>query len=271
MRKQFIILVVTAVLLVLGWTIVEYLMQSQLQYQYKQLSGYPVIIYSWEDSLLTTLQTKLMTFDYVKVVEYKTSEQATAELIQKYRLQGAEDILQEKTLPNVLIIYLKGSASARSDRFKLQDFLGKVTQQNRMMIEYQNNVWDNTMERIDQLIQIRWIMLGFLSLVISLVFFFKRIHYEHRMAHLRSLIKGKQMFVHPLADHFWLNSALLVLLPVFLSFVLYEIFYNSDLLLYSLDWYFFLIQLTVLTAATLIAYPFEVKYKLEQTPDKDEL
>lgn len=271
MRKQFIILVITGVLLILGWTIVEYMLQSQIQYHYQQISTYPVMVYSWDEKLMTTLQTDMKQYNFVKEVVYKTSDQSAGEMIQKYGLTGVEEILQQKSLPNILIVYIKGDAHARMNKLILKEKLEKSPDKDRMMMEYQNDIWDTTFVRIDQFNQIRWIVMGFIGLVIMLVFLLKRMHYEHHLARIKHLIQTKQTDALRVHDHFWINSLLLTVLPVGISFVLYEVFFYNDWLLYSIDWYFFLIELGVVTAATLIAYPFVLKYQHEEPTVKEEL
>jgi cell division protein FtsX len=271
MRKQFIILVVTGVLLILGWTIVEYMLQSQIQYHYQQLSTYPVMVYSWDEKLMTDLQTEMKQYTFVKEVVYKTSEQSAGEMIQKYGLSGVEEILQQKSLPNILIVYIKGNAQARMNKLILKDKLEKSPDKDRMMTEFQNDIWDNTYARIEQFNQIRWIVMGFIGLVIMLVFLLKRMHYEHHLARIKHLIQTKQASDTRVHDHFWINSILLTLVPVGFSFILYEVLFYNDWLLYSIDWYFFLIELGVVTVATLIAYPFVLKYKHEEPMPKEEL
>lgn len=269
MKKQFIVLVVTAVLLVLGWTIIEYLLQSQIQFQLRQLSTYPVMVYTWDVDLVNQLKADLLKQTYIKSTEFMTSEQAATDLIKKYNLAGAEEILETKTLPNVLIIYLKGDMAARKNKLLLKSVLESPTYQNRIMTELQTDIWTKTWQRIDQFRQGRWIVLGFLALVISLVFFFKRLHYEHRLARIRHLVHLSPVDEIMSHDRYWINSALLVLMPVALGAILYEIFYYTDWLLYSIDWYFFVIQAGVLSAATLAAYPFEQKYRDEEPGHKD--
>ncbi len=270
MKKQFIILIVTGVLLIMGWTIVEYLLQSQIQYQYQQISTYPLMVYSWDEELMVTLQTDLRQYDFIDSLEFKTSDEAATEIIRKYNLDGADEILQQKTLPNLLIVYIKGNAAARMHKLTLKDYLENSPQKGRMMIEYQNDVWDSTFRRIDQFNQIRWIVLCFIALVIFLVFLLKRMHYEHHLARIKHFMlknPNEQIHVH---EHFWINSLILCVAPVALSLVLYEIFYYSDWLLYSIAWYFFFIQLAVVSAATLAAYPFMLKYEHEIPSAKDD-
>ncbi|MBM4399129.1 MAG: hypothetical protein FJ041_02210, partial [Candidatus Cloacimonetes bacterium] len=49
-----------------------------------------------------------------------------------------------------------------------------------------------------------------------------------------------------------------------------EMLYYNDWLLYSIDWYFFVIELGVVMAATLIAYPFVIRYKHEEAAPENE-
>jgi hypothetical protein len=270
MRKQFIILLVTGVLLIMGWTIVEYLLQSQIQYQYQQISSYPLIVYSWDGDLMTTLQKDLKQYGFIDSLVYKTSDQAAAETIQKYNLTGAEEILEQKTLPNVLVIYLHGSGLSRTQKLTVKDYLDKSPQKDRMMIEYQNDIWNSSFQHIDQFNQIRWIVLAFIALVIYLVFLLKRLHYEHHLARLKHYMQRNPEDQIEIHDHYWINSLILCVVPVAVSFILYEIFFYSDWLLYSLDWFFFLIQLAVVSAATLTAYPFVLKYQHEIPLQKEE-
>ncbi len=270
MRKQFIILILTAVLLILGWTIVEYLMQSQIQYQYQQLSSYPLMVYSWDKKLMTEIQEDFKQYKFIEKIVYKTSAESADEMIKKYGLSGAEDILQERTLPDMMIIYLKGSSKARLQKLILKDKLDKNPQIDRMMIEYQNDIWDLSFKRIDQLNQIRWILIGFIGIVIYLVFLLKRLHYEHHLARIKHLIKTKQTEGKVLHDHFWGNSLVLWLTSIGISFFAYQFFYYNDMLLYSIDAYFFLIELAVVLAATFTAYPFVVKYSHELPSIKEE-
>ncbi|GEM_PF-1504263 len=270
MKKQFTLLVLTGILLILGWTIVEYLVQSQIQYQYQQLSTYPVLVYSWDVKLMQELQEELKQNDFIREMVYKTSEQSAIEMIQKYGLSGAEEILQERALPDMLLIYLKGDAHSRSYKIILKDKLDSHPAKDRLMTEYQNDIWNQTFRRIDQFNQIRWILIAFIGLVIFLVFLLKRLHYEHHLARFRHYLKAQpEAEINP-ADHFWGNTFLLCLLPVGISFVLYQIMYYSDWLLYEIDWYFFFIELAVVLLASLIAYPFVVKYKHEIPVPKEE-
>lgn len=269
MRNQFIILIVTGILLILGWTIVEYFIQSQIQYQYQQVSTYPLMVYSWDEDLMSTLKGDLKKYDFIDSLVFKTSDQAADEIIQKYGLAGADEILQQKTLPNLLIIYIKGSAKARLHKLTIKDYLEKSPSKDRMMIEYQNDIWDHTFQRIDQFNQIRWIVLGFISLVIFLLFLLKRLHYEHHLARIKHYLQknpDKQIHIH---DRFWLNSILLNVLPIAFSVILYDIFYYSDWLIYSIEWYFFLIQFGVVSLATLAAYPIVMKYQHEIPSQKE--
>lgn len=270
MKKQFTLLVLTGILLILGWTIVEYLVQSQIQYQYQQLSTYPVLVYSWDVKLMQELQEELKQNDFIREMVYKTSEQSAIEMIQKYGLSGAEEILQERALPDMLLIYLKGDAHSRAHKLVLKDYLDSHPDKDRLMTEYQNDIWDLTFKRIDQLNQIRWILIAFIGLVIFLVFLLKRLHYEHHLARFRHYLKSKPEAEISPADHFWGNTFLLCLLPVGISFVLYRIMYYSDWLLYRIDWYFFFIELAVVLFASLVAYPFVVRYKHEIPVPKEE-
>lgn len=271
MKRHFSILVLTGILLILGWTIVEYLLQSQIQYQFQQVSSYPILVYSWDVKLLQNLQEEVEQKDFVRETVYKTSEQSAVEMIQKYGLSGAEEILQERALPDMLLIYLKGDAQSRSYKIILRDKLDNHSDKDRIMTEYQNDIWDNTFKRVDQLSQIRWILIAFIGLVIFLVFLLKRLHYEHHLARIRHLLKAKPVEDIKVRDHFWGNSFLLWILPVGISVILYQLLYYNDWLIYTIDWYFFLIELGVIILATLIAYPFVLKYKHEESQPKEEL
>jgi hypothetical protein len=264
MKRQFIILTCTAILLIMGWTAVEYMLQSQIQYQLNQLSTYPVMIYTWDADLMTQIKASLSQYDFIKNTEYKDSETASSELIKKYGLQGAEEILEQKSLPNVLIIYLKGDMKSRANKLILKDLLENGSFKNQIMTEMQNDVWTKTWQRIDQFQQIRWIFLSFIALVIFLVFFFKRLHYEHRLARIMQLTHLNAVDEIRSHDRFWMNSLLLVPLPVLIGFFAYQILYYIDWLLFSIPWYFFLIQLAIVALATLAAYPFVIKYRHEE-------
>jgi hypothetical protein len=263
MKKQFILLIVTGILLIMGWTVIEYLLQSQVQYQYQQIANIPVMIYSWDMKVMKSLQEDIGKYDFIRETLYKPGDISAAELIRKYGLKGAEDILREKALPDLMIIYLKGNFKARADKLILKDYLENRPDKDRMLVEYQSDNWSQTFNRIDQLNQVRWIVMAFLSLVIYIVFLLKRLHYEHHLARIRHLIATKQTEQVELHDHFWGNSLLLGLVPVGISFFLYQIAYNSDWLLYSIRGYFFLIQLLVIALATVTAYPFVIKYRHE--------
>lgn len=270
MKKQLTLLILTGILLILGWTIVEYLVQSQIQYQYQQISTYPILVYSWDVKMMQELQEELKQNDFIRETVYKTSEQSAIEMIQKYGLSGAEEILQERALPDMLLIYLKGDAKSRAYKIILKDKLDNHPDKDRLMTEYQNDIWDLTFKRIDQLNQIRWILIAFIGLVIFLVFLLKRLHYEHHLARFRHYLKAKPEEFISLHDHFWGNTFLLCVLPVGISFILYQIMYYSDWLLYKIDWYFFFIELGIVMLASLIAYPFVVKYKHEIPEQKEE-
>jgi len=271
MKKQFVLLLLTGILLILGWTIVEYLLQSQIQYQYQQISTYPILVYSWDVKLMNNLQEELKQQDFIRETVYKSSQQSAAEMIQKYGLSGAEEILQERALPDMLLIYLKGDAKARAHKIILKDKLDNHPDKDRIMTEYQNDIWNLTFKRIDQLNQIRWIVLAFIGLVIFLVFLLKRLHYEHHLARIKHLLKSKPELDIRLQDHFWGNSFLLCVFPVGISFILYQILFYNDWLLYSISWIFFLIELAVIFAATLVAYPFVAKYKHEEPGQNEEV
>jgi hypothetical protein len=270
MKKQFMLLIVTGVLLVMGWTVVEYLLQSQIQYQYNQLANVPVMIYSWDLKVMDSLKADLSKYGFIRDTLYKPGDKSAEELIQKYNLKGAEDILREKALPDLMIIYLKGNSQARADKLILRDYLDNRADKNRMMVEYQDDMWNLTLTRLDQLSQVRWIVMAFLSLVIFIVFLLKRLHYEHHLARILHLTHAKGPVGTELHDHFWGNSLLLAFVPVGISFFLYKIFYISDWLLYCIQGYFFIIQLLVIGLATAVALPFVIKYKNEERIRREE-
>jgi hypothetical protein len=270
MKKQFMLLIVTGILLVMGWTVVEYLLQSQIQYQYNQLSNVPVMIYSWDLKVMGSLKADLAKYGFIRETIYKNGDQSAEELIQKYSLKGAEDILREKALPDLMIIYLKGVSKARADKLILKDYLDNRQDKNRMMVEYQDDMWNQTFTRIDQLSQVRWIVIAFLSLVIFIVFLLKRLHYEHHLARIVHLTHAKDAAGAELHEHFLGNSLLLAFVPVGISFFLYKIFYISDWLMYSIKGYFFLIQLLVIGLATAVALPFVIRYQNEERIRREE-
>jgi len=270
MKHQLTVLIVTAILLVLGWTVIEYLLQSQIQYQYSQLSSYPILVYTWNDSLMEQVKLDLQQFDFVANQEIKSSEKAAQELIQKYNLQGVEDILEEKTLPNVLIVTMSGNSRSREQKLQLKDKLSAPPYKDKIMVEYQNDIWNKTFERIDQLNGIHWIVLSFLALVIYLVYVFKRLHYEHRHIRLQHLLKIGDLEAVRTGETFWSYSALLVFAPVTLAWLIYEVLSYSDVLQYDIPWYFFLIQIAVLAVASLTAYPFVQHYRREDSPTQED-
>jgi hypothetical protein len=270
MKKQFMLLIITGVLLIMGWTVVEYLLQSQIQYQYQQLSNVPVMIYSWDLKVMDSLKADLAKYDFIREIIYKAGDQSADELIQKYNLKGAEDILQEKALPDLMIIYLKGISKARANKLILKDYLDNRNDKNRMMVEYQDDIWNLTFTRIDQFSQVRWIVIAFLSLVIFIVFLLKRLHYEHHLARIMHLTQTRESGETELHDHFLGNSLLLAFVPAGISFFLYKIFYISDWLLYSIKGYFFLIQLLVILLATAVALPFVIRFKNEERIRREE-
>ena len=185
-------------------------------------------------------------------------------------LDQAEEVLQDDALPDMLIIYLKGNAKARANKLILKDWLDKHPDKESMMVEYQNDIWKYAFQRVDALNQIRWILIAFIGLVIYLVFLLKRLHYEHHLARIKHLMQTRQREEVPVHDHFWGNTLLLSFLPVLLSFFIYQICYSSDWLLYSIGIPFFLIELLVVLAASLTAYPFVLKYKHEErTPGEE--
>jgi hypothetical protein len=264
MKQRFLVLLITGILLILGWTIIEYLLQGLIQYQYKQVVKYPVTVYSWDTELMKQLQSELLMHKFVEKVEYTSSEESRNVMIEKYKLDNPDDILQSDALPQLLRIYIKGSAKAREQKLIIKDKLDKLPDKNRLMVEYQDEIWNATFKRVDQWNQIRWILIGFLGLVIFLVFLLKRLHYEHYAARIRHQTETKLVNDLHAHDFYWANTALLSLLPVGISFFLYEIAYTSEWLTYVMDWYFFLIQLGVVLLAAVIAYPFVIRYKHEK-------
>lgn len=270
MRQQFLILILTAALLIMGWTIIEYLMQSQIQFHYKQLDSYPIMIYSWDDELVKALGDSIGKYDFVQEIVHKTSEESAEEMIKKYGLTGVEEILKDNTLPEMLIIYLKGSAEARKDKLVLKDMLDNHVEKERMMVEYQSDIWEITFTRIDQLVQIRWIVTAFLALVIFLIFLLKRLHYEHHLARILHLLNAGLDRDKQVSNSYWGNSFLLNVVPIVISYILYRIFYSSDWLIYSISFYFFILQLVVVYTASIVAFPFVVKYKHAEEASKAE-
>jgi len=270
MKKQFTLMMVTAILLIMGWTVVEYLLQSQIQYQYKQLSNVPVMIYSWDIKVMDSLKADLAKHEFIRETIYKTGDQSAEELIQKYGLKGAEDVLQEKALPDLMILYFKGVSKDRGNKLILKDYLDKRADKSRIMVEYQDDMWNLTFTRLDQLNQVRWIVILFLSIVIFIIFLLKRLHYEHHLARIMHLTQPAQQIGLDVHDHFWSNSLLLSFVPVGVSFFLYKVFYISDVLMYSIKGYFFLLQLLVIALATAVALPFIIRYRNEERIRREE-
>ncbi len=263
MRKQFIMLIATGILLILGWTIVEYKMQSLLQQDYDKVSAIPVIIYSWDKPVMDSLQVDLKQFDFIKEVKYSTGQQSTQELIKKYGFTGLEDILEDDNLPDILTIFVTGDAHTRASRLHLKTRLDQHPAKERLMVQYMDDICSDIFKRIDSNIQFRWILIGFIGLVIFLIFLLKRLHYEHHLARVRHLIRTKQKEGVRIHEHFWVNSLLLWFLPLGISFLLYNVLFYNDWLLYRIPVSFFLIQLGTVVLATLVAYPFVVNYKHE--------
>lgn len=263
MKKRFLVLLLIGTLIILGWTVIEYLLQSIIQYQYQQVAKYPVTVYSWDTTIMNQLRTDLSAYDFIAKVEYRTSEQSADELIKKYGLENSDNILQNEALPQLLHIYLKGNAKARANKLILKQKLDSLPQKDRILVEYQNDIWNTTFKRADQWNQIRWIITGFIGLTVFLVFLFKRLHYEHYLIRFKHLTAPAELEVVKSHESYWLNTVLLSFIPVLLGYVLYEIGYTSDWLIYKMEWYFFLLQLGVTLLAAVVAYPFVLHYQHE--------
>jgi hypothetical protein len=252
MLKQKMILLLIAILVLLsGWGFLEYLIDFQVHNVYKAISSYPVILYSYDMDLLNKMQQKLGNEKYVKQTQLQVSDSIAVDLIKKYNLGEAMDIIESNTLPNVLLIYLHGNRFSNQDKSLLKLQLDPY--KDSLMVDYQENIWNESLTRSQSLRQIHLLGSILFGLLMFLVFLLMRLHYEKDMSNYWKIYARAGGDVRYQHSHFWQNTVLICLIPTLINTLVYYILSMGHLINLVIPWDFFLLQLIILSISSLVA------------------
>lgn len=246
-----ILLLITILVLLSGWSFLEYLIDFQIQNVYKAISSYPVILYSYDMDLLHNIQQKLGSEKYIKQTQLQISDSIAVDLIKKYNLGEAMDIIESNTLPNVLLIYLQGNRFASLDKSLLKQQIDPY--KDSLMVDYQENIWNDSLGRSQSLRQIHLLGSILFGLLMFLVFLLMRLHYEKDMSNYWKIYARAGGDVRYQYSHFWQNTLLICLIPTFLNIVVYYILSSGHLINSVIPWNFFLVQFIILGLSSICA------------------
>lgn len=251
MRSRFVLLVIITTILIIAWTGLEFILTNQLKQIYQTVSNYPVVCYSYNLPLLDNLQKQMKTKNYVDRLVLQNSDMITKELIQSYSLQEAADIIEGKTLPNVLLVYLKGSKFSWGEKTQLATILAPFKAE--MVIDYQDNIWKETFNRAKVVEQSHLVGTILVGLVLFLVFFFMRLHHEHVTSEYWQIFHRAGGDIAHRSSYNWLNSLLIVGIPMLCTVLLYFILTWQYLIAHVIDYRFFLLQFGILLLSNVVA------------------
>jgi hypothetical protein len=251
LKQKMILLLIATLVLLSGWGFLEYLIDFQVMNVYKAISTYPVILYSYDMDLLTNIQHKLSSEKYVKLTQLQESDSIAVELIKKYNLGEAMDIIESKTLPNVLLIYLQGNRFASQDKSLLKQQIDPY--KDSLMVDYQESIWSESLSRSQSLRQIHLLGSILFGLLMFLVFLLMRLHYEKDMAKYWKIYARAGGDTRYQRSHFWQNTLMICLVPTILNTIVYYILSTSHLINAVIPWDFFLLQLIILGISSIVA------------------
>jgi hypothetical protein len=252
LKQRLVILLITTLVLLAGWGFLEYLVDSQLMRVYQDISRYPVILYSYNMNTLQQIESTLNKETYVREVVIQPSDSIAVDLMQKYNLQGAQDILQTGTLPNVLLVYLQGSRFSAQQKNLLK--LRISPYRDSVMADYQDSIWQDSLTRAQSIQRIHLFGGILFGLLMFLVFLLMRLHYEKDMAKYWKIFARAGGDIRYLRTHFWQNSVVIAFIPTAVNVLLYYSLALTNQLAHVIPFTFFIMQLVILLVSAAAAF-----------------
>ncbi len=257
LKSKMIILLLTTLVLLSGWGFLEYLIDFQVRNVYQAISSYPVILYSYDIGLLQKMQQQLGSQKYVKQTQLQVSDSIAVDLIKKYNLGEAIDIIENNTLPNVLLVYIQGNRFSNVDKNLLKIQL--TPYKDSLMVDYQESVWNESLSRSQSLRQIHLLGSILFGLLMFLVFLLMRLHYEKDMSDYWKIYAHAGGDIRYQHTHFWQNTLVICLIPTFINTIVYYILSTGHLINAVIPWDFFLLQLIIISLSSVIAKAMKPK------------
>ncbi|HPT72492.1 MAG TPA: hypothetical protein PLE74_09460 [Candidatus Cloacimonadota bacterium] len=251
LRKRMILLLITTLVLLTGWGFLEYLVDSQINNVYREISNYPVILYSYDINVLHNIQQKLNSKQYIKDSQLQVSDSIAVDLIRKYNLGEAMDVIESNTLPNVLLVYLQGNRFSGLDRSLLKQQIDPY--KDSLMVDYQDNIWSETLTRSQSLRQIHLLGSILFGLLMFLVFLLQRLHYEKDMSNYWKIYARAGGDTRYQQTHFWQNTALICIVPTLVNAIVYYVISTGQLIGSVIPAKFFLVQLIIIGCSSVFA------------------
>lgn len=250
-RFAIILLLITATLL--AWTYIHYQYEDNRQFRLKQLSELQVFVYSEDEAKLTSLSRELLAkVPEIDSLALESGKTAALDLVKEYKLDIEPSTLESYALPSIMTLTFKPEPSSFKARDRVEELL-KQAQIPPADIELQAPAWSLVQKELGYLRQ-RWgATTIFSAILVFMLFVFARLflltYQEGKTGGSReSIIEN----IRQNESRKW-QSALLLVVPVVASVLIYQLLVVLKVLHPYVDWIFFLIQFGTLLSASLVA------------------
>lgn len=254
MRKGIFVQLLIVTIGMIFWNLGNIAYCWQYERYVSELSRQPMLLYSRSYDKLTLLKEELNQYSYVSFVSIEADTLVARNLIDTYKLDQAENILNNYTLPSVMTIYFFGENFAKANQEELYEIINKKYEINNVIyndeealhIKAQLNDFKFIYEAI-------YLIYGILFFIILLMM---RIYYERRQDRFWEIYQLSGGKAGGRGKRYLWYSFLLLLFPAFFMAGLYYAALHFGYLSYHIKYLHFCIQAAVVIFTSLFARLF---------------
>ena len=225
--------------------------QYQARITASELDEVPILIYSRLYDDLIDLKVHMEQLDYVNRVEIQQDSTLARELIEVYKLESAQEVLQNYKLPSAGQIYIHGDKFNRDRYQQIQNII--FERYRGISINYKEHLITRLEQQLMLLDKIFYILVGVLSFLAIIVLTFLRVHFENKHNHYWKVFAQAGGDPYKREKLFWRNSLTLVFIPMILITGAYFGLRYKEMLHYEIDLLYFGIEFGVMIFITLLA------------------
>jgi len=254
LRKGILVQLLIVTIGMIIWNLGNIAFGWQNERYVSELSRQPMLLYSRSYDKLTMLRDELNQFPYVSFVSIEADTLVARNLIDTYKLDQAENILNNYTLPSVMTIYFFGENFVKANQENLYDLItNKYEISNVIFNDKEANHIKDQLSEFNFIYKAIYLVYGILFFIILLMM---RIYYErrqdrfweiYRLAGGKAGGRGKR--------YLWYSFLLLLFPAIFMGGIYYAALHLGYLSYHIINIHFY-IQAGVVIATSLLARLF---------------
>ena len=204
-------------IILVGWNALHIGYDIQKKIYYGDLSDKPMILISYNLTLLDSINEVAGPLDYVRSTDIENEEDVTKNLIEMYELETARDFITEYDLPNVMRIKF----DADKFRYKQKTDFELIISNSEIQKNYDEEFWQKIQEKALNLK--KGYLIANLVFIVFTIFFsgLIRVYFEQKSNEFWRIFRASGGYLHRRRDKFILNSGYIIFVPLLLNIATY--------------------------------------------------